>query len=429
MKSVKGISLILTAAVTLGCAGCVKDPKAGENAPEEIDKVISSYTESLNDFDAKGIISLTDWEDDDKDYGTVKALIDENFYKKTAGSDALEIYKYIASTVTIDYDEEDLNITDKSASVKVTYKIADWKEVFAEPSESYEDALESLKNQKSTLEVSSKISFVLKGGEWKITKLPDIGEVFAFVYSLPVLFEPNPTGIVPTDTEPAPSWTLGTDFTDSYESAIAAYTEVLKENGDSISSFESAFNTDKSVGLYDINGDGLPELYFLKMSVDNEVVQVADLCFYSYFEYAGEAMEVAHVPSVVYNAAGGGEYILFGTDKELLIVTFGGEESLYRLNINVFDFLWNPTGSYTEEIRNDYVGEDFVETRNYFEGNTEISKDSYESIIKDYVDRTEIVAACDYIFTADDIFAPLQLKPGAQMMNYVSALDYLKILQ
>ena len=87
MKFRKIIAALLCAAMTAGAAGvtgCRSNATAKDKG--QIEDLMESYIEALNDLDSDSLLDLTNWDDDDKDYEAVEELLDlekyENWYGK-----------------------------------------------------------------------------------------------------------------------------------------------------------------------------------------------------------------------------------------------------------------------------------------------------------------------------------------------------------
>ena len=86
-----------------------------------------------------------------------------------------------------------------------------------------------------------------------------------------------------------------TAYSDSFEKTMRAFKTVLEQNRDAIQLTEVIFGIN-AVGFYDLDGNGLPELYFIS---DDGNEYSASLHVYEYNEYAGEAIEVVTSPEII----------------------------------------------------------------------------------------------------------------------------------
>ena len=420
MKFRKIISAVLCVAIVAGFTGCTGKNK--QSPEDSIDSIMEDYTEALQGFDADGVLDLTKWDDDDSSYKDIDELLDLKSYDK----DVQGCYKIIASKMKVEYDIDDLKLKETKASLDVTYKYIDWKMTFIRGDVSYEGMESKLKELKPSIETDGKISFVLEDGEWKISKITALDEAFAFTDEKPlVMTTPDPTE--PTSTE-----TSSTEpSTDDISWIIDAALYHMQANEDSIRAAENTFH-DSVCGVYDMNDDGIPEIYYLASdnSYGGEVYN-ADLYIGVYNEFAGEYVRQIVVPGVIYMAADGGCYMIYVTDNEVLITHCGGEESLYRVKTEVFDFNWKSVGRYERNIYYDYDPETNVETYSYeyFLNGNPMSQYDYNAQMTDYINRTKLVLGRDYTPLSSDIEYPLVGKSFTGMMSYDEAVKYISSLK
>ncbi len=427
MKKSKVISVILCMTLIAGCTEH-NDEAAYRDAFFSVQRAMNDFIAGVITFDPDEARENTTWSKKDQEYKDLSRLLDKDFYVEQAGSDVAQIYEYIASTIVFSYEDENIKIDmeKKTASAKVTYELVDWQSIFAETHYSYDEVMDDLKASEDTIEIKGKIEFETdEHGVWRVSKSKDIGEVFSFVYSLPVI-----SGTDPTDTTDTwPSETDGTAFADSYDRAIKAYIQILEENGASIRAIENTFSTDKTCGLYDINRDGIPELYVLMERPDSDG-SVGEISVYSYFEYAGEAMEVVHIPNVIYMAGSGGQSLLYETEGEFIVSAIHGEDVLYGYYTSVYDHQWNETTQYLREVHNDYDydNDTYQVTYKYFKDGTEITEDEYVSVFTGFVDDAIVVLSNDNYIATEDIEYKLLAKPYIGMISCDFMLELLENL-
>ena len=108
MNIKKAIAAALCAAMTAGVTG-VTGCKSNEKNTEQIEDLVESYTEALNNLDSEGLLELTNWEDDDKDYEDVEELFDISFFESNYGYGFVNCVEVIASSIVIDYKSEDID--------------------------------------------------------------------------------------------------------------------------------------------------------------------------------------------------------------------------------------------------------------------------------------------------------------------------------
>ena len=80
----------------LGFAGCDKNKKA----VSQIEDLMEEYVEALNDYDSDGVLNLTNWDDDDKEYEAAEEVLDIDKIVKYDGEGFASCARYIASTIS-----------------------------------------------------------------------------------------------------------------------------------------------------------------------------------------------------------------------------------------------------------------------------------------------------------------------------------------
>ena len=428
MKIKKLTALIIIFSMFFAFAGCDKTAKSRS----QIEKVIEEYSEALSDFDSDAVLDLTAWDDSDEEYGLVELRLDYDYYKEGYTKTGADIYKYIMSTVKIDYKSEDIDIKDNKATVKIKYRLVDWESVLGGTYPDYDYLLKQIKKCKDTTTVKDKLTFELVDGEWKITKIQNFEDLFRFIYSLPynssdpVIVnptEPDPTGTEPTESDPTGIIPIETTTEAFYREAIDSYLWTLGQEKDAIKRTEELFHVD-SVGVYDINLDGVPELYYL---TEDRRDFSAKMCICDYNEYAGETITEIEIPGIMYMAADGGYYLIFATNSEIIICCSGGEADSWHVETDVYDLKWQLKDHYVRNEIYDFDKESY--TYEYYRGNKKISANDYISAIGDLVDRTEIILASNYTPSSNEPEYALVYKPEMYLMSYDDAVDYLNYLK
>ena len=423
------------------CGYCRLCRLYGEQKPTNeslISSVVNEYGEALEDFDGKAVLDLTKWDKGCENYTKTKELLDITLYD----TDIQSCYRTIASTIKLDYKIADIEVKDKKASLELTYKMVDWESVFYDENgfSGYEEVVDALKKSSGTISIKGKISFVLDDGEWKISKIPNLNEVFAFVYEYPDVMIPDPTEPLPTDTEPANTTPTGIDptgtvFPDSYDRAISAYIDVLKDHMADIKAVQDLYFIDP-VGLCDIDRNGIPELFFFTASGDN---YSSVLHVFEYKEYMGEADEVITVPNMITQGQAGGYYIVYVTDKEFIATHTYGDGSSYHIESEVFttvvnsdagNYKWDLVAKYERASTFDYDPYSNIETIDswYTLNGNYIEESQYMSVMKDLTDRTVIVLCRKFNLTADDSEFGLLSKPVCSLFDCDKAIEYLSSL-
>lgn len=424
MRFKKVTAAILAAATLAGFTGCNFEDKKNIDA---VIKVTDQYVEALSNFDSKGILELTNWDKDDEGYKEVEFYVGGGFITDTVLMDkAMECYSYIASTIEYSYEDGRITLEKDNATLKIQYKMVDWKTLFAGSYKGYDELMDALKSSKDTIIVKDTLKFEKVKGEWKLTKITNLSEAFGFINSLPNMgLDPQPTIPDPTDE---PAFPAGTQFADSYQKAIAAYLKVLDDNMAAITAVQETFRIDP-VGIYDIDGNGIPELYFLACK-DSSQVMNSSLFIYSYNENAGEALKQIEVPDIIYMAGSGGLFQIYATSNRLIITHAGGEDSDFKYWTEIYNFQWDLIASYRRNYLYDYnAPEDQATTVKYYEEEAEITEEQYNKVFKEDANNAVIVLARNYTPSPSDVEYPLVSKPSFAMLSYESAYTYIESLR
>lgn len=435
MKCKRVISAVVCLAVVAGCTACTGPSKKDIQAIED---TIEEYGDALRDVDAEALLETTNWDDDDKEYLEVESLLQFD----TQGDYAVKYFEGVADTITIDYDSDDIEIKDGKATIKVTYEIIDWEEVldiiFMNNGGQIKNAFEEVED---TVKVKGKITLVKDGKEWKITKVTGLDEVFSFI-DLNEIPDPDikPTEPLPTDVDVTPTPTstatpAPTAPAVSYADVIKAATDVLYEDQELIEDVEYAFNMN-TTNVYDLNQDGYPELIYLAADsyMDGEAFD-ADLYLWTYVPSAGKYMCVLMQRDIIYMAADGGSFIVFTTDKEIVITYSGGEETDYHTDTVVYGFDWNCIAHYRRDERLEYepITRTNLYTYDYHEydnetnvNDKEITENEYYSAVSGYINDAKYVVASNYTPQTNEIEYGLIAVPEFSMMYCYEAIEYLE---
>lgn len=435
MKCKRVISAVVCLAVVAGCSACTGPSKKDIQAIED---TIEEYGDALRDADAEAVLETTNWDDDDKEYLEVESLLQFD----THGDYAVKYFEGVADTITIDYDSDDIEIKDGKATIKVTYEIIDWEEVldiiFMNNGGQIKNAFEEVED---TVKIKGKITLVKDGKEWKITKVTGLDEVFSFI-DLNEIPDPDikPTEPLPTDVDVTPTPTstptpAPTAPAVSYADVIRAATDVLYEDQELIEDVEYAFDMN-TTNVYDLNQDGYPELIYLAADsyMDGEAFD-ADLYLWTYVPSAGKYMCVLMQRDIIYMAADGGSFIVFTTDKEIVITYSGGEETDYHTDTVVYGFDWNCIAHYRRDERLEYepITRTNLYTYDYHEydnetnvNDKEITENEYYSAVSGYINDAEYVVASNYTPQTNEIEYGLIAVPEFSMMYCYEAIEYLE---
>ena len=412
----------------LSCAGCNKSGGDAKSV-EQIEELIGSYGEALNEFSADDVLDLTNWKKKDSSYKEVSELLDLDEYKYALGSEIADIYVYISSTIVIGYESDDIKVNGDKASVKVTYELVDWKAVYKDVHPDFDSFLEDLKSSKETLSVNGKLSFELDGDEWKISKISNLDQVYEYIHGSPHI-DLHATDPAYTEPDPTETETSGTSLEDAYNRALDCYIDVLKKYEDGIKTAHDVFGF-HNAGIYDIDNDGIPELFFMATTDDMKIS--GDLYVYSYNQAEDAALQIMYFHNVVYMAADGGGFMFYLTSDKVILTQCGGEESLYHYDTKVYDLGWyNNTEwrldcEYRHEELYDYDTDEYSEK--YYKDGIEIESPDYNSLITGYVEDTKKLLM--YSVYSDTEAVEYQQKDygGIPLYSYEMIINYLEAIK
>ena len=276
----KTVASVLVASMAFGIAGC--DIFGYRKEMGNVDGVIKSYGKALQKLDEEKILGMTTWDEKDKEYEEFK----DCFVFDANAEYIWDVYEATANTIELNYKGTSIKVNGKKASIDVTYVIVDWKTLYDESHVTADDLVKAIKDSMNVITVEGSLEFAKDGDDWKISKITALEELMEFSGEWPNL-ETKQWPTMPTEeTDPTdePAFPTGTQFADSYQKAIAAYMKVLEDNKKMIEGVQYEYKFDP-VGIYDINGDGIPELYFV--AATNEEFYSCNLYVYNYNEYAG----------------------------------------------------------------------------------------------------------------------------------------------
>ncbi len=414
MKVKKATAVILCAAMTASVCACNSNKKSAS----EIEKVLKEYEAAIQETDGDAVLDLASWDEGDDDYANIEQLFEDANYTID-----MESFKgYIASTIKVNFDSEDIEIEGDKASVKVTYELVDWEKEYFSVSRDPDDLLDKLKDSDDTAKIRGRIKLEKVDGEWKITDITNLGDVFFFCFSYP-LIDQNPSIDNTVTTVPNE-----TDFDDYFNAAIAAYIELLEseEIRTGIKNIEDNYTHLYPCGSYDIDKDGIPELYFI--AGDDTPTHNGSLYIYDYDEYAGKAVCVVEVPNVCYQAGDGGSVLLYTIPGGFVIQTATGGEMDWHVNTCAYDLDWFVIEElqYDEEIVFD--GDDYDSMRienSYYSNEETITEEEYSVSLLSYINSANVMLANHYYITAGSNEAPLLDLPEVTLQSYDEALNEL----
>ena len=413
MKYKRVIAALLCVAMTAGTAGvtgCRSNATAKDK--EQIEDLMESYVEALNDLDSDSLLDLTNWDDDDKDYEAVEELLDLEKYENRYGKGYLDCAGYIASTIVIDYKSEDIVFKDNKATLKVEYELIDWGKVYSvDDYWDFSEVVDALKKAKSTIQIKGKLSFELEDGEWKISDISKLEDTLDFLNVPPTIFsldpEPKPTDT--TETTPDPS----TEYlTQVYYDSVEVYLGILTEYETEIKKAEEIYNKD-FVNIYDMNADGILDLIFVSADDPSDDYSTASLHIYTYDDVNGYAYEVITIPEICYMAEGG-SFIITVCYGMIVITVYHGEEAHRQVDTYVYDL--EEMGlqlTYRRDVFYEYDPDTDTENYSYeyyyvFDGEyVETDEDTYMSNIKYFVEIAIVVIGYDYLPGEMEVEHPL----------------------
>ena len=417
-------SLVLAGSVALGVAGC--DAFGVRKEMGNVDGVIKDYGKALSNLDEEKILKMTVWEETDKEYADFK-----DCFTFDANAEYIwDVYATTAGTITLDYKGAGIKVKGDKASVDVTYVIVDWKTLYNEQYSGADDLVKAITDSMNVITTEGSLEFEKDGNDWKISKITKLDELLEFGKKSPNLTNKEMPTKPADDTDPTdePAFPTGTQFADSYQKAIAAYLKVLDDNMAAITAVQETFRIDP-VGIYDIDGNGIPELYFLACK-DSSQVMNSSLFIYSYNENAGEALKQIEVPDIIYMAGSGGLFQMYATSNRLIITHAGGEDSDFKYWTEIYNFQWDLIASYRRNYLYDYnAPEDQATTVKYYEEEAEITEEQYNKVFKEDANNAVIVLARNYTPSPSDVEYPLVSKPSFAMLSYESAYTYLESLR
>ena len=420
----KTVAAFLAASMMVGVAGC--DAFGVRKEMGNVDGVIKDYGKALSNLDEDKILKMTVWEETDKEYADFK-----DCFTFDANAECIwDVYATTAGTITLDYKGASIKVKGDKASVDVTYVIVDWKTLYNEQYSGADDLVKAITDSMNVITTEGSLEFEKDGNDWKISKITKLDELLEFGKKSPNLTNKEMPTKPADDTDPTdePAFPTGTQFADSYQKAIAAYLKVLDDNMAAITAVQETFRIDP-VGIYDIDGNGIPELYFLACK-DSSQVMNSSLFIYSYNENAGEALKQIEVPDIIYMAGSGGLFQMYATSNRLIITHAGGEDSDFKYWTEIYNFQWDLIASYRRNYLYDYnAPEDQATTVKYYEEEAEITEEQYNKVFKEDANNTVIVLARNYTPSPSDVEYPLVSKPSFAMLSYESAYTYLESLR
>ncbi len=390
MKFRKIAAAIMSTVMLSGIAGCDAGLKE-----TELENFIVQYNSAICSLDPVSILNCTTWEKDDSDYLEIQDILDGKQYDEINA----RVYPLIAQTIEIYYADDELKINGDKATLKLEYRMIDWEELYSRHYDNTDRFEEDVRNNYSSLQkiIEDEIEFEHFSQGWRITKLKNLAQVYSFLLESPDIGGTSST----SEPDPADTGATTSETTDNadlqivYENAITVYRRILEQTADLIKAAEDGGLADETCGLYDINSDGIPELYFL--AANDTSGFSANLYIYSYSRDKDALYLIAEVPSITYMAADGGLFSMYVTSEKLVIAHAHGEDPCYHHDTDIYDLNLD----ITEYYRRDSVW-DFEDDTYHFEyykddlENNPIGASEYDEVIDSIVKDAKIILIRNY---------------------------------
>jgi len=421
MKFKRLTAAILGVVMLLGCfTGCKKD--AGSKLAIEL--TMGSFNSAFMGADFKQAIGQTAWSEGDPEYTKLQQYMDQGYLKKTYGENYAYVFYLITISIRFHFNSEDLIINGDTAEVDAEYEISDWESAVNESTPDFAAAEHNLTHGSDRKTIPGRIEFTnTKDHGWQISKIDNLDELFSFIS---VISSYN-LEIQPTDPEPTEN---EYGFTvEEYQAAYAGYIKVLKENQEAIDAFYMDFDREPC-GLYDINTDGMPDLYFFKEVEWNEYSPAGTFCIYTYNRQSNTVELVVEVPQITFQAESGGDYVIYVSGYNFVIMYTDGEESHFFDMSDIYDAGFNLQMSLKRETYWEYDPVNSTDnfTYYYYANDESIGSDTYAQVINELANGASIVLTKNYYFLDSDPEYPLSAKPinanliCDDMINYILTL-------
>ena len=424
MKFKRLTAAILGVVMLLGCfTGCKKD--AGSKLAIEL--TMGSFNSAFMGADFKQAIGQTAWSEGDPEYTKLQQYMDQGYLKKTYGENYAEIFYTITISIRFHFNSEDLIINGDTAEVVAEYEICDWESAVNESTPDFAAAEHNLTHgMADIIKIPGKLEFIdtdTEGQGWQISKIDNLEELFRFVEVISAYdLEPEPTDPGPTENDYG--------FTaEDYKAAYIGYIEVLHENQEALDAFYMDFDREPC-GLYDINTDGMPDLYFFKEVEWNEYSPAGTFCIYTYNRQSNTVELVVEVPQITFQAESGGDYVIYVSGYNFVIMYTDGEEGHFFDISDIYDAGFNLQTSLKRETYWEYDPVNSTDNFTYYfyENDAAVEGDHYKEVISGLAEESSIILTKCYYFLDTDPEYPLSATPVnanmicSDMINYISTL-------
>lgn len=424
MKFKRLTAAILGVVMLLGCfTGCKKD--AGSKLAIEL--TMGSFNSAFMGADFKQAIGQTAWSEGDPEYTKLQQYMDQGYLKKTYGENYAEIFYTITISIRFHFNSEDLIINGDTAEVVAEYEICDWESAVNESTPNFAAAEHNLTHgMADIIKIPGKLEFIdtdTEGQGWQISKIDNLDELFRFVEVISAYdLEPEPTDPGPTENDYG--------FTaEDYKAAYIGYIEVLQENQEALDAFYMDFDREPC-GLYDINTDGMPDLYFFKEVEWNEYSPAGTFCIYTYNRQSNTVELVVEVPQITFQAESGGDYVIYVSGYNFVIMYTDGEEGHFFDISDIYDAGFNLQTSLKRETYWEFDPVNNIDkfTYYFYENDAAVEGDHYKEVISGLAEESSIILTKCYYFLDTDPEYPLSATPVnanmicSDMINYISTL-------
>lgn len=374
----KAVAATLSAAMLLGFTGC--DAFGVRKGMGVMHGRLTNFNEALNKLDYVAAREQTDWTEDDEDYAAIEQLFDTSYYGDVAGEGFVNCTEYIASTITMKFDVTSVNSYYYNATLDVTYEMVDWQSVYVVSHDNYDEVLEALKNCEDKITIESTVTFenVDEKVDWRICRINDLSEVMAFVYALPNI--------------PAPAAEEGAE---RFDTAVGSYFYTLTNARAEIEKVENLFGI-AACGTYDINSDGVPELYYV---TEDREDKSGKFCICYYDESTGSTAEGLTVSNFISIEFAPKNYSVFMTDTELVIIHGYEDDQTFYYVADVYDFDLNPITSYYCAQQYEFdpsTGTEVLMAKYVKGGSVDMTAEEFLSEFNGITDRAQVVLLNNY---------------------------------
>ncbi len=383
MKFKSLVSCFLVCALTFGLTACM-------GSGGSIDSVLKKYGEALNSSDARLVLLLTNWDADSDKYDEIDDYINSARLTRLSGPDCGSCSTYLASTIKLKYSKKDIEVDGDKATVNIKYELLEWNRVNGLDCGSFKKLLEEYKATDDTMTVKGKLSLIKEDGVWKISKIKNLEEVFAFndkLFYYAINYEDVPVA--------------------GYEEAINSYMDIVEKHKAGLNDFDKNFYA-FPWGHHDINADGIPEMYFFTED-DTADYPAGTFLVYSYDAEKGKPVEVITCEQIAYESEYGGEYLIYVTyHNEIVIIYTTGDKSVRHVYTDVYDPSFNLKWSFRRDESDKEI--------TFYENNKKIKQDEYESTLRLYMNDANAALMIGMDPEDDDFEEPL--------VHYVRFLSY-----